>query len=91
MQKRFKYLFFLLSLAVLACGGISAEKKDIEIITSKLLEMLPEEVEIVSIEEVDINGFYEVNFKGIEPLYVTSDGNYPVSYTHLTLPTIYSV
>ena len=79
MQKRFKYLFFPLALAVMACGGISAEKKDIEIITSKLLEMLPEEVEIVSIEEVDINGFYEVNFKGIEPLYVTSDGNYLIS------------
>ena len=26
-----------------------------------------------------MNGFFEVNFEGIEPLYVSSDGNYLVS------------
>ena len=33
----------------------------------------------------------EETFKKIAPLYQNMDGLIPVSYTHLTLPTIYSV
>ena len=41
--------------------------------------MLPESIQINSINSTDIKGYYEVNFEGVEPLYVTADGNYLIS------------
>ncbi len=48
-------------------------------IEQKLKEMLPESIQLNSINSTDIEGYYEVNFEGVEPLYVTSDGNYLIS------------
>ena len=48
-------------------------------IKNKLTEMLPESIQLNSINSTDIEGYYEVNFEGVEPLYVTSDGNYLIS------------
>ena len=48
-------------------------------IKQKLTEMLPESIQLNSINATDIEGYYEVNFEGVEPLYVTSDGNYLIS------------
>ena len=48
-------------------------------IKKKLVEMLPESIQLNSINATDIEGYYEVNFEGVEPLYVTSDGNYLIS------------
>ncbi len=48
-------------------------------IANKLNEMLPESIQLNSINSTDIEGYYEVNFEGVEPLYVTSDGNYLIS------------
>ena len=48
-------------------------------VEEKLLSILPTEIELLSIQKTDIEGFYEVNFQGIEPLFVSSDGNYLVS------------
>ena len=48
-------------------------------IKQKLTEMLPESIQLNSINSTDIEGYYEVNFEGVEPLYVTSDGNYLIS------------
>jgi len=51
---------------------ISQIKRTLEI-------MLPESIEIVSVSEADIDGYFEVNFKDIEPLYVSKDGKYLIS------------
>ena len=52
---------------------------DLLVIEKKLKKMLPESIQINSINSTDIKGYYEVNFEGVEPLYVTSDGNYLIS------------
>jgi len=77
LAKPFLFLSFLLIAA--GCEAIQSGEEEIEAVKNKLIDMLPEEVEIVSLQETDIQGFFEVNFKDIEPLYVTSDGNYLIS------------
>ena len=52
---------------------------DLLAIEKKLKKMLPESIQINSINSTDIKGYYEVNFEGVEPLYVTADGNYLIS------------
>ena len=52
---------------------------DLSVIEKKLKKMLPESIQINSINSTDIKGYYEVNFEGVEPLYVTADGNYLIS------------
>ena len=37
-------------------------------INHKLTEMLPESIQLNSINSTDIEGYYEVNFEGVEPL-----------------------
>ena len=81
MSKTFKfYSFFIILLLLVSCSVDSSEdSNEIEVVTNKLNEILPEEIELLSVQETDIHGFFEVNFEGIEPLYVSSDGNYLVS------------
>tara|TARA_B100001559_G_scaffold320551_1_gene333101 strand:+ start:1328 stop:2035 length:708 start_codon:yes stop_codon:yes gene_type:complete len=62
------------------CSADSSESLNkIQAVKNKLNEILPEEIELLSVQETDMTGFFEVNFEGIEPLYVSSDGNYLVS------------
>ena len=64
----------------MGCSADSSEdSNDIEDVKNKLIEILPEEIDLLSIHKTDMQGFFEVNFEGIEPLYVSSDGNYLVS------------
>ena len=75
-----------LSLILMICSfsyGCSANERssndDLLAIEKKLKKMLPESIQINSINATDIKGYYEVNFEGVEPLYVTADGNYLIS------------
>ena len=81
MQMQFKFFTFLIILIFsVGCSANSSDNtKEIEAVKSKLAEILPDEINLISIQETDLNGFFEVNFEGIEPLYVSSDGNYLVS------------
>ena len=81
MPMQFKIFTFLIILIFSAgCSSNSSDKiKEIEAVKRKLAETLPNEINLISIQETDLNGFFEVNFEGIEPLYVSSDGNYLVS------------
>ena len=81
MPMQFKIFSFLIILIFSAgCSANSSDNiKEIEAVKRKLAEILPNEINLISIQETDLNGFFEVNFEGIEPLYVSSDGNYLVS------------
>ncbi len=82
----FKFIKIIVFLGWLASTGCSAdlesEEQDsasIEGVKSKLEEMLPDSIKLVSVNEIDIDGYFEVNFEGIEPLYVSDDGEYLIS------------
>ena len=72
---------FLLSILIVGCSETTGEK--LETSTSKIkLELesiLPSEINIVSIQETGIDGYLEVKFEGIEPLYISEDGRYLIS------------
>ena len=75
-----KYKLLLASIVVAFSLHNSAESPlNLKEVEEKLLSILPTEIELLSIQKTDIEGFYEVNFQGIEPLFVSSDGNYLVS------------
>ena len=74
------FIFFIILIFSAGCSANSSDNiKEIEAVKRKLTEILPSEINLISIQETDLNGFFEVNFEGIEPLYVSSDGNYLVS------------
>jgi thiol:disulfide interchange protein DsbC len=74
------FTFFIILIFSAGCSASSsADIKEIEAVKRKLTDILPNEINLISIHETDLNGFYEVIFEGIEPLYVSSDGNYLVS------------
>jgi len=77
----YKFIVFLATILFsLSCSAEqSSNNAEIKIVENKLKDMLPSEIKVVSIEETDMEGFFEVNFEGVEPLYVSSDGNYLVS------------
>ena len=81
MPIQFKIFTFLIILILsVGCSANSSDNvKEIEAVKRKLAEVLPNEINLISIQETDLSGFFEVNFEGIEPLYVSSDGNYLVS------------
>ena len=78
-----KLLFFFLILILVSCNNADEleqpSQKYIDNIKILLKEKLPGSVSLISIEKTDINGFYEVNFEDIEPLYVSEDGKYLIS------------
>ena len=81
MTNKLNYYVFII--LFLFAAGCSAEKTDNNYdekgLKVRLLEILPEEIDLISVEKTDMKGFFEVNFDGIEPLYVSADGNYLVS------------
>ena len=75
-----KYKLLLASIiAVFSLHNSAESALNLKEVEEKLLSILPTEIELLSIQKTDIEGFYEVNFQGIEPLFVSSDGNYLVS------------
>ena len=81
MPMQFKIFSFLIILIFsTGCSANSSDNiQEIEAVKRKLAEILPNEINLISIQETDLNGFFEVNFEEIDPLYVSSDGNYLVS------------
>ena len=69
MPMQFKIFTFLIILIFSAgCSANSSDNiKEIEAVKRKLAEILPNEINLISIQETDMNGFFEVNFEGIEP------------------------
>ena len=76
------YMFFSILLSF-GCGDTLGDQPEenlsISELKEKLSERFPDSIEIVSIKEVDIEGYLEVNLKGIEPLFISKDGNYLIS------------
>ena len=60
-------------------GNQPEENLSISELKEKLSERFPDSIEIVSIKEVGIEGYLEVNLKGIEPLFISKDGKYLIS------------
>ena len=82
----YKFIKIIVFFGWLASTGCSSDlesgeqKSDsIEGVKSKLEEMLPDSIKLLSVSETDIDGYFEVNFEGIEPLYVSDDGEYLIS------------
>ena len=78
-KPKFHTFFIILMLSVGCSAETSEDLSEIQVVKNKLNEILPEEIELLSVQETNMTGFFEVNFEGIEPLYVSSDGNYLVS------------
>ena len=83
---RLNIFFLSITLPIILLVGylVSAEdqienKLTISEIQENLSKMLPESIEIISIEKTDIVGYLEVNFKGIETLFISEDGKYLIS------------
>ena len=76
------YMFFSILLSF-GCGDTLGDQPEenlsISELKEKLSERFPDSIEIVSIKEVDIEGYLEVNLKGIEPLFISKDGKYLIS------------
>ena len=79
INKLYSRTFLLLFLFASGCGIANDEVYDEKELKEKLTQILPQEIDLISVEKTDMKGFFEVNFEGIEPLYVSSDGNYLVS------------
>ena len=71
----------LLSLVITSCSETEVKKKENSTseIEAKLVSILPKAITINSIEETDIEGYFEVNFEETEPLYVSENGKYLIS------------
>ena len=76
------YMFFSILLSF-GCGDTLGDQPEenlsISELKEKLSERFPDSIEIVSIKEVGIEGYLEVNLKGIEPLFISKDGKYLIS------------
>ena len=80
------YLIKFITISVIMSLSMSCTAKEdsknseaAQLIESNLTEMLPAESKLLSVEETDMDGFFEVNIEGVEPLYASADGNYLVS------------
>lgn len=79
INKLYSCIFFALFLFASGCSIANDEVYDEKELKEKLTQILPQEIDLISVEKTEMKGFFEVNFEGIEPLYVSSDGNYLVS------------
>ena len=76
INKLYSCIFFALFLFASGCSIANDEVYDEKELKEKLTQILPQEIDLISVEKTEMKGFFEVNFEGIEPLYVSSDGNY---------------
>tara|TARA_Y100001970_G_C14249513_1_gene870769 strand:+ start:2678 stop:3433 length:756 start_codon:yes stop_codon:yes gene_type:complete len=74
-------ILLLSFIAITACDlkSYNIDKKELSEVEKKLVGILPDSIKLISIKETDIDGYYEVNFEGVEPLFVSSDGKYLIS------------
>ena len=65
MLQTFRFhAFFIVLLLLVSCSVDSSEDStEIEEVKNKLNEILPKEIELLSVQETDITGFFEVNFE----------------------------
>lgn len=72
-------VYFLIFVSAESFGEETKPDSEITQIKETLETLLPESIEIVSVIETDIDGYFEVKFKDTEPLYVSKDGKYLIS------------
>ena len=85
MKAKRLIIFSLLTLlSFFSCSDLNSNSKegnelnDLEL-KLKLEQILPPTIEVLSIQESDVRGYYTVNFKGLEPLFISKDGKYLIS------------
>jgi thiol:disulfide interchange protein DsbC len=82
IYKLLKIFFIAFSILIAGCDVKANDEEvrtSLETVEEKLKEMLPESVKLLSVKNTGITGYFEVNFEGIEPLYVSEDGEYLIS------------
>ena len=80
--KLLKISFITFSILIAGCdakANTDEIRTALETVEERLKEMLPDSVKLVSVNKTDMSGYFEVRFEGIEPLYVSEDGEYLIS------------
>tara|TARA_B110000444_G_scaffold261185_1_gene311648 strand:+ start:293 stop:1048 length:756 start_codon:yes stop_codon:yes gene_type:complete len=80
--KLLKISFITFSILIAGCdakANTDEIRTSLETVEERLKEMLPDSVKLVSVNKTDMSGYFEVRFEGIEPLYVSEDGEYLIS------------
>ena len=85
MKAKRLIIFSLLTLlSFFSCSDLNSNSKEVNELNDlelklKLEKILPPTIEVLSIQESDVRGYYTVNFKGLEPLFISKDGKYLIS------------
>ena len=85
MKAKRLIIFSLLTLlSFFSCSDLNSNSKEVNELNDlelklKLEQILPPTIEVLSIQESDVRGYYTVNFKGLEPLFISKDGKYLIS------------
>ncbi|MFL2706128.1 MAG: thioredoxin fold domain-containing protein [Gammaproteobacteria bacterium] len=85
MKAKRLIIFPLLTLlSFFSCSDLNSNSKEGNELNEldlklKLEQILPPTIEVLSIQESDVRGYYTVNFKGLEPLFISKDGKYLIS------------
>ena len=81
MRKNSTLYNFLLIGSVIFCFSCSDQSStnEMTLIEDNLNSVIPSSIEILSIEETDIDRFYEIKFNGMDSLYAYGDGKYIIS------------
>jgi len=82
--KRLIIFPLLILLSFFSCSDLNSNSKEGNELNEldlklKLEQILPPTIEVLSIQESDVRGYYTVNFKGLEPLFISKDGKYLIS------------
>ena len=78
----FKFLSFFFCFLLFSCNPVQKQEKEEDIakeIEKKIEKIIPGTINLKSVTRTDIEGYYEVNFEGMEPLYASPDGRYLIS------------
>tara|TARA_B110000014_G_C20126566_1_gene600782 strand:- start:7214 stop:7957 length:744 start_codon:yes stop_codon:yes gene_type:complete len=72
-------ILIITSINILNSCSDNTTESSLEEIQKKVNSILPDSVNLVSIEKTDMDQFYELKFNDMESLYVTNNGNYLIS------------
>ena len=72
-------ILIITSINILNSCSDNTTESSLEEIQKKVSSILPDSVNLVSIEKTDMDQFYELKFNDMESLYVTNNGNYLIS------------